>query len=339
VAAQDWIEKDFYKELGVEKTADEAEIKKSYRKLARKYHPDQNQGDAKAEAKFKSISEAYSVLSDKAQREEYDQIRAYAGGGARFAGGGGGAGASYEDLFGGMNFGGSTRRRSSNPYSGINLDDLFGFGGSSFDSQFGRYEDQIRTGQRGGQSRTRLDQPGQDIQAEITLPFRTAVEGDTVEFQVGSKTVKTRIPAGTKDGATLKLRGKGHPSTGSGPAGDLMLTVNVGKHPVYSLSGRNLKLTVPVTFPEAAAGATIDVPKLDGSTVKVRIPAGTPSGRTLRVKGAGVATPTVTGDMLVTVNVVVPDHLNEEAKEALAKFEKAVGEQNPREQLIKDALK
>jgi len=338
VAAQDWIEKDFYKELGVEKTADEAEIKKAYRKLARKYHPDQNAGDSKAEAKFKAVSEAYSVLSDKSQREEYDQIRSYAGGGARFAGGGSGAGASYEDLFGGMNFGGSSRRRtSSNPYSGINLDDLFGFGGSSFDSQFNRYEDQIRTGNRGGH--TRLDQPGQDINAELTLPFRTAVEGDTVEFAVDGKTVKTRIPAGTKDGATLKLRGKGYPSPGSGPNGDLLLTVHVGKHPVYSLSGRNLKLTVPVTFPEAAAGATIDVPKIDGSTVKVRIPAGTPSGRTLRVKGAGVVTPNATGDMLVTVNVVVPSHLNSEAKEALAKFADLIGNENPRDQLMQDAAK
>jgi molecular chaperone DnaJ len=332
------MEKDFYKELGVEKTADEAEIKKAYRKLARKYHPDQNQGDAKAEAKFKAVSEAYSVLSDKSQRDEYDQIRAYAGGGARFAGGGGGAGASYEDLFGGMNFGGSSRRRTSNPYSGINLDDLFGFGGSNFDNQFNRYEDQIRTGSR-GQTRSRLDQPGQDINAELTLPFRTAVEGDTVEFAVDGKTVKTRIPAGIKDGATLKLRGKGQPSAGSGPNGDLMLTVHVGKHPVYSLSGRNLKITVPVTFPEAAAGATIDVPKIDGSTVKVRIPAGTPSGRTLRVKGAGVVTPNATGDMLVTVNVVVPEHLTSEAKEALAKFADLIGNENPRDQLLADAAK
>jgi len=339
VASQDWIDKDFYKELGVDKNADEATIKKSYRKLARKYHPDQNQGDKTAEAKFKTISEAYSVLSDKEQRAEYDQIRAYAGGGARFmpgSGGSAGGGASYEDLFGGMNFGGASRRRSSNPYAGINLDDLFGFGGSSFDSQFNRYEDQIRTG---GTSRTRLDQPGQDINAEMTLPFRTVVEGDTIEFTVDGRTVKARIPAGTKDGSTLKLRGKGHPSAGTGPNGDLLLTVHAEKHPVYSLNGRNLKLTVPITFTEAALGATIDVPKLDGSTVKVRIPAGTPSGRTLRVKGAGVVTPTVTGDMLVTVNVVVPSHLNDEAKAALEKFAKAAGDQNPREKLIADAAR
>jgi molecular chaperone DnaJ len=337
------MDKDFYKELGVEKTADEATIKKSYRKLARKYHPDQNQGDAKAEAKFKAVSEAYSVLSDKSQRDEYDQIRAYAGGGARFmpGAGGGGGGASYEDLFGGMSFGGSSRgRRASNPYGGINLDDLFGFGGSSFDNQFNRYEDQIRNGGSTGYgSRASINQPGEDIRAEVNLDFRSAVEGYTGEFSVAGRTVKTRIPAGVKDGATLKIKGKGYASPGSGPAGDLLLTVNIGKHPVYELSGRNLKLTVPITFTEAAIGATIEVPKIDGSMVKVRIPAGTPNGRTLRVKGGGVVTPTATGDMLVTVNVTVPQNLSDEAKELLTKFDAAAGQQNIRESLITDAAK
>jgi molecular chaperone DnaJ len=341
VASQDWIEKDFYKELGVDKTADEATIKKAYRKLARKYHPDQNAGDKAAEAKFKSVAAAYAVLSDKEQRSEYDQVRAYAGGGARFTGGSQGSSAGgYEDLFGGMNFGTSSypRRRSTGAFEGINLDDLFGFGGSSFDSQFNRYEEQIRNPGSTG-ARTTLNRPGEDIKAEITLPLRTAVEGDTVELSVAGRTVKTRVPAGTKDGATLKLRGKGYGSPGDGPNGDLLLTVHVSKHPVYTMSGRNLRLTVPVTFAEAALGAIVDVPKLDGSTVKVRIPAGTPNGRTLRVPNAGVETSAGTGALLVTVSVQVPENLNETAKQALTDFEKAVGEQNVREQLIADARK
>ncbi|MCL1800994.1 MAG: DnaJ domain-containing protein, partial [Promicromonosporaceae bacterium] len=250
MASQDWIEKDFYKELGVEKTADDAAIKKAYRKLARKYHPDQNAGDNKAETKFKAVTEAYSVLSDSAQRKEYDQIRAYAGGGARFMPGSGGASGmgGYEDLFGGMFGGGGGSRRQtsgSNMFGGMNLDDLFGYGGTSFDNQFNRYEDQIR-GQ--GYGRTTMNRPGEDINAEITLPFRTAIEGDTVEMTIDGKNLKTRVPAGTKDGATLKLRGKGYPSPGDGPNGDLLLTVHVGPHPVYSLSGRNLKITVPISF-------------------------------------------------------------------------------------------
>jgi molecular chaperone DnaJ len=336
LAAQDWIEKDFYKELGVEKSADDATIKKAYRKLARKYHPDQNPGDNAAEAKFKSVSEAYSVLSDKSQRSEYDQIRSYAGGGPRFMPGAGG-GASAEDLFGGM-FGGSSRPRSSSrgSFAGMNLDDLFGYGGSSFDSQFNRYEDQIRN-QSGGRPRARMDQPGESINAEVTLPFRTAVEGDTVELTVAGKNVKVRIPAGIKDGGTLRVPGKGYASPGTGPKGDLNLTVNVTKHPVYSMQGRNLKINVPVTFAEAAAGATIDIPKIDGSSVKLKIAPGTPTGRTMRVKDAGVKTAQGTGDLLVTVNVSVPKNLSDEAKDLLAKFAELSNEGDVREKLVEEA--
>lgn len=354
MAAQDWIDKDFYKDLGVEKTADEQTIKKAYRKAARKYHPDQNPGDKKAEAKFKEVSEAYSVLSDKTQRAEYDQIRQFAGGGARFAPGSGGA--SAEDLFGMFGGGapGGGRRTSfssggGSPFSGINLDDLFG-GGSSFPrysrstggfsglGDQGVDDDFYNQWKAGGRtSSARPVTAGEDIAAEVTLPFRTAAEGDTVELTVGGRNVKTRIPAGIKDGAKVRVRGKGLASGTGGPAGDLVLTVHVSKHPVYMMSGNNLRLTVPVTFVEAALGATIEVPKLDGTTVKLKVPAGTPSGRTLRVKGAGVAASKGTGDLLVTVNVEVPTRLNAEAKEKLTAFDQAVGTQDPRQSLMAEA--
>lgn len=355
MAAQDWIDKDFYKELGVTKTSDDQAIKKAYRKLARQYHPDQNPGDKKAEAKFKDISEAYAVLSDKTQRAEYDQIRQYAGGGARFmpgAGGGGARGGNFDDMFGSMFGGGGMpgagRRSSFSSGGGINFEDLFsnfGSPSSSYRSRAqspyadtGAVDDDFYNDWRSGRSSVgSAPRSGQDISAEVSLPFRTAAEGDTVELTVDGRTVKTRVPAGIKDGAKLRLRGKGQAAPSGGPAGDLILTVHVGKHPVYAMSGKNLKITVPVTFSEAAAGATIEVPKLDGSTVKVKVPPGTPSGRTLRVKGAGVQASSGAGDLLVTVNVEVPERLSAEAKEKLAAFDAAVGAQNPRENLMAEA--
>ena len=356
MAAQDWIDKDFYKELGVTKGADDTEIKKSYRKLARKYHPDQNPGDKKAEAKFKDISEAYAVLSDKEQRAEYDQIRQFAGGGARFMpGGGGGYGggssAGFDDMFGSM-FGGGMpgggRRTAYSSGGGINLEDLFSnFGSPStsyrsrtqspFADSAGVDDDYYNNWRSGRGSVGGAPQSGQDIAAEVTLPFRTAAEGDTVELTVGGRTVKARVPAGIKDGAKLRLRGKGNPSPNGGSPGDIVLTVHVGKHSVYSMSGKNLKITVPVTFVEAAAGATIEVPKLDGSTVKVKVPPGTPSGRTLRVKGAGVQAASGAGDLLVTVNVEVPKNLSADAKEKLEAFAAAVGQDDPRANLMSEA--
>ena len=357
MAAQDWIDKDFYKDLGVEKTADEQTIKKAYRKAARKYHPDQNPGDKKAEAKFKEVSEAYSVLSDKSQRAEYDQIRQFAGGGPRFAPGAGGAGA--EDLFGMFGCGGHGGGRRTtfstggggSPFGGINLDDLFGGGGFSsprYTSRTGGAgfgdtgvdDDFYNQWKAGGRTtNARPVTAGDDISAEVTLPFRTAAEGDTVELTVASKNVKTRIPAGIKDGAKVRVRGKGYASGTGGPAGDLVLTVHISKHPVYSMQGNNLRITVPVTFAEAALGATIEVPKLDGSTVKLKVPSGTPSGRTLRVKGAGVVTSKGTGDLLVTVNVEVPSRLNADAKEKLSEFAAALGTQDPRQKLMAEARK
>lgn len=311
MASQDWLEKDFYQILGVSKDADEAEIKKTYRKLARKFHPDSNQGDAAAEAKFKEISEAYSVLSDKEERAEYDQIRAMGAGGARFTAGGHG-GQGFDDVFGGMFGGGGGRNAQYGFQQGGGYEDIFNmFGG----------------GPRGPQK-------GQDIAASTTIDFETAVNGETVTLQTSHGNVKVKIPAGVSNGQKIRVRGKGNPSPNGGSAGDLMLTVTVRKHPVFERDGLNLKFKLPVTFTEAVLGATVEVPTLGGSTVKLRVQPGTPSGRVLRVKGRGVKTAKGTGDLLAEVQVAVPSHLSAEAKEALEAFQQVEPQEDPRADLI-----
>lgn len=323
MASQDWLEKDFYKILGVPQDASDADIKKAYRKLARKWHPDQNPGDAAAEQKFKDIGEANSVLSDPAKRQEYDQIRQMVGGGARFtAGGPGGAGGAggFEDLFGSMfgggGGGGQNVRFSTGGGEQINLDDILGqFGGGSYGSPYSGYQ----TGPR----------KGADLEARTTLSFRDAAAGETVSLQAADgQTIKTRIPAGVKDGQTIRLRGKGQPSPNGGQPGDLLLHVTVQPHPVFHRDGNNLTVDLPVTFAEAALGATVAVPTLSGKTVKVKIKAGTPSGRKLRVKGQGIQGKNGAGDLIATVQVVVPEKLHGDAKKAvetLAEQDKSQG--------------
>ncbi len=312
MASQDWLEKDFYKILGVSKDVSDAELKKTYRKLAREYHPDSKPGDTAAEARFKEISEAYSVLSDKEQRSEYDQIRAMGAGGARFTAGGAG-GQGFDDIFGGMFGGAGGRNTQFNFQQGGDYEDIF--------SMFG-----------GGAPRG--PQKGQDTNATTTIDFETAVNGKTVTLQSTSGTVKVKIPAGVADGQKIRVKGKGQPSPTGGPAGDLLLTVTVRKHPVFERDGLNLKFKLPVTFTEAVFGATVEVPTLGGPSVKLKVQPGTPSGRVLRVKGRGVKTSKGTGDLLAEVQVAVPSNLSAEATEALEAFRKVEPKENPREDLI-----
>ena len=324
MTGQDWLEKDFYSVLGVPKDADAATIKKAYRKLAREMHPDHNPGDAKAEARFKDVGEAYAVLSDTEQRGQYDQLRAMAGG-ARFTSGGRGANGGFEDVFGGMFGGGAApgggRVRYSSSQGGFEdlLGGLFGNGGAA-------------GFQRGPQA-------GADLAATVTMPFRQAVEGSQVSLNVEGRTVNARIPAGVRDGQKIRLRGKGRPGDMGAPAGDLVVTVNVTPHPVFSLDGDNLRITVPVAFDEAALGATIEVPTLDGSTVRVKVPEGTPSGRVLRVKAKGVQAAKGAGDLLVTVQVVVPQRLSHAAREAVQAFGIATSSEDVRAGLLDSARK
>lgn len=322
MASQDWFDKDFYKVLGVSKDASEAELKKVYRKLAREFHPDSNQGNAKAEAKFKEISEAYSVLSDKEQRAEYDQIRAM-GSGARFSAGGPQGG--FDDAFSGFGRGGGQQ---------------FNFQGGGFeDILWGMFGGGGRFGQSSGGFRGYGGpQKGQDLVSSVTIDFFEAFHGDTMSLTTSEgRTVKVKIPAGVADAQKIRLRGKGYPSPDGGEAGDIVLTVKVKKHPVFDRDGLNIKVNVPVTFVEAALGATIEVPTPDGETVKLKVAPGTPSGRSLRVKGRGIKTAKGTGDLLAVIQIAVPSHLDDAAREALEQFSAVAPTENPRADLLSEA--
>ena len=330
MASQDWFEKDFYAILGVPADADSAAIKKAYRKLARTLHPDQRPGDKAAEKRFKEIGEAYAVLSAPEERKQYDAIRSMSHGGARFTSGGpGGGGAGFEDVFsnlfggggGGGGRGGNVRFNTGRGGAGQpNFEDLLG-------GMFGP-EGQQGYGGFGAPAGPRR---GEDIEARTTLSFRNAVEGSTVTLSTadGSR-ITARIPVGVKDGQKIRLRGKGNPGDQGAPAGDLMLTVQVEKHPVFGREGDNLTVDLPVTFAEAALGATVSVPTLSGDPVKVRIAAGTPNGRVLRVKGRGIAAKSHTGDLLAKVTVAIPQRLSDKAREAVEVLRAEDADADPR---------
>ena len=301
MASQDWIEKDFYKILGVSKDVSDADLKKAYRKLAKDNHPDLHPGDSAAEARFKDISEAYDVLSDAEQRREYDAIKAM-GGGARFQAGGQGAG--FEDVFSNL-FGGGGFQGGGFPGFG-------GFGG------FG-------------------PQRGQDLSTTASINFIDSVNGTTVKLNLRNESVSVKVPAGIQDGQKLKVKGKGQPSPNGGPAGDLVVTIKVKPHAVFTRDGDNIRVSVPVTYAEATLGATIEVPVLGGDPVKLKVAAGTPNGRTLRVKGKGVQFGSRQGDLLATVEVMVPGHLPAKAKKLLEQFDAELPDENPRQDLISRA--
>ncbi|MFC4589040.1 molecular chaperone DnaJ [Sphaerisporangium corydalis] len=391
MSTKDYLEKDYYAVLGVSKTATAEEIKKAYRRLARKYHPDANQGNTETEAKFKQVSEAYDILSDTKRRKEYDEARTlfgsglggYAGGGAPR--GGGGFPFEFGDLFGGSAQGGGG--------TGERIGDLFG-------GLFNR-------GGRPTTSTTSRPRRGQDIESEVTLSFNEAVDGTTVSLRLttasactachgtgakagttprvcptcegtgaasrnlgnfafsepcrdckgrgllvddpcpvcegsgrgkSTRTLQARIPAGVADGQRIRLKAKGAPGENSGPAGDLYVLVHVKAHSVFGRSGDNLTITVPVTYTEAALGAEIRVPILQGLPVTLRIPEGTPNGRTFRVRGRGVTRKDGTkGDLLVTVEVAVPQHLGEKERSALEELRSASDGIDPRAELLKQA--
>ena len=328
----DWFDKDFYKTLGVSKDASDAEIKKAYRKLARKYHPDANPGDEKAEEKFKEIGQAHQVLSDKESRAQYDQVRAM-GGGARFSAGAGGpggaAGGGFDDVFSDL-FGGGGRTRTRTTYGGggdvpPDLADLLGGFGGGFGGGggYGGYQPPVKGG---------------DIKSSTTLSFTEAIDGASVKLNMpGGKPLTVRTPIGVKDGQKIRLAGKGKASPNGGEPGDVILTVHVSPHPVFTRDGDNLRMDLPISFDEAALGAEIKVPTLGGMPVKVKVAPGTPSGRTLRVRGKGVKTKKGTGDLLATVEIVAPKNLSKEAKQAVESFKAATEGEDPRAGLLDKA--
>ena len=368
MSTQDYLEKDYYKTLGVAKNDDPSTIKKAYRKLARDLHPDKNPGNAEAEAKFKDVSEAYDVLSDPAKRKEYDEARELFGsGGFRRGPAGGGTGTfDMSDLFGpGSNlgdmfsdlFGGSTPGRSARPQpmrgSDVAADVRLDFieaahgttlplqlsgpaacktcGGSGAAPGSGMHTCPV-CGGAGSVMRNQggfaLREPCRECRGSGQIPDNVCPECRGSGTTNQTRTITVRVPAGVRDGAKLRIAGKGNPGSLGGPAGDLFVTVWVAPHPLFARSGDNLTLTVPITFTEAALGTTLRVPTLDGA-VSLKVAPGTPSGRTLRVRGRGIATSKKTGDLLVTVEVAVPARLSGEARDALEKYQ-AVATDDPR---------
>jgi molecular chaperone DnaJ len=297
MAAKDLYEKDFYKVLGVDKNAPADEIKKKYRSLARDLHPDKNQGDPAREEKFKAVSEAYDILSDSKKRAEYDEARAmFERGGFRAPTGGNFQGGDFSDIFGG-----------GNPQ------DIFAnlFGGG------------MRRGPR----------KGSDLQTEATISFKESIFGTTLDLKLntdgnGPQSISARVPAGVNDGAKIRVKGKGAPGE-AGP-GDLFIELHVKPHATFSRKGENLLLTLPVTFAEAALGADIKVPTLSGDDVTVRLAAGTPTGRVLRVKGRGIKKGAITGDLLITVEVQVPRRVEGKALDAIKAFAEATADHDIR---------
>jgi len=284
MAAKDLYEKDLYTILGVKKSDSDDVIKKQYRKLSKELHPDATKGDKKLEERFKEVSEAYEVLSDPKKRAEYNEMRdLYKSGGMRGGpmGGGGFQGGGFQDIFGG----------------GGDPQDIFStlFGG----------------GRRGPSK-------GADLQTEATISFRDSIFGSEINLRLERETITTRVPAGVKDGSKIKLKGRGAPGQ-AGP-GDLFVIIHVTKHPVFTRDEDNLLMTLPVTFAEAALGADIAVPTLDGEEVKVRLAPGTSNGKVLRVKGRGITRNHHTGDLLITIDVVVPQRVDGKAKKALEDF-------------------
>ncbi len=283
MAAKDLYEKDLYTILGVKKSDTDATIKKQYRKLSKELHPDATKGDKKLEERFKEVSEAYEVLSDPKKKAEYNEMRdLYKSGGMRGGPQSGGfqGAGGYQDIFGG------------------------GDPQDIFSTLFG--------GGRRGPSK------GADLQTEATISFRDSIFGSEINLRLERETITTRVPAGVKDGSKIKLKGRGAPGQ-AGP-GDLFVIIHVTKHPVFTRDEENLLMTLPVTFAEAALGADIAVPTLDGEEVKVRLAPGTANGKILRVKGRGITRNHKTGDLLITIDVVVPQRVDGKAKKALEDF-------------------
>ena len=310
MAAKDLYEKDFYAILGVEKNAEAAAIKKVYRKLARDLHPDANKGDAKLEERFKEVSEAYDILSDPKKRAEYDEARSlFARGGFRKPQGG----AQYSSSQHSAHFQSSTG-------------DMFG-GGDINDMLSGLFG-----------NRQRGPRKGQDLQTETTISFRDSVVGTQISLRVNGATVKANIPASIEDGKRIILKGKGGAGQPGAPAGDLYIEIHVTPHPIFTRKGDNLSLTLPITFAEAALGGDVEVPTLSGELVKVRLAAGTANGRTLRVKGHGLAKKSGGhGDLFVTVEVAVPQRLDAKERALIEEFQTLTANEDLRADFVAKA--
>jgi len=292
---------DLYSVLGVAKTASADEITKAYRKLAKKLHPDLNPGDTVAEAKFKEISHAYSILNDEDKRGQYDRGEIDASGQERpearyyreYAGGPGGAryhsSAGYEDMG--------------------DFSDIFG-------DMFGRGAGMGGRGQRGG---ARFSMAGQDAQYHLNIPFLDAVNGTKTRITLADgSTLDVTIPPGVNEGQVLRLKGKGHPGLGEGPPGDALVEVGVMPHDVFKREGNDIVVELPISLDEAVLGGKVEIPTIGGK-VAMTVPAGANSGQTLRLKGRGVKGK---GDQLVKLVVAMPSKVDDELKQFIEEWKK-----------------
>lgn len=371
MSSSDWASKDFYKVLGVRKDASAADIKKAYRSLARAHHPDSNPNNKQAEERFKEVSEAYSVLSSPEKRKDYDEQRTLFGqfsGGFRQGGAPGGGVNDFDisDLLGGIfggGRGGRTRPRGAQPRRGgdVETEATITFEqsveGATLPLRMTSDEacptcngtgarpgtvpkvcskcqgSGMQTGASGGLFA--MTEPCEQCRGRGLVVENPCVTCRGSGRAATSRTMQVKVPAGVKDGQRIRLRGKGGKGEAGGPDGDLLLQVHVENHKLFGRKGDNLTITVPVTFDEAALGAEIQVPTIGGTPVKIRIPAGTPNGRTFRARGKGAPHKSGgIGDLLVTVDVKVPDELSEEERAAVEAYRAARAGINPRDALF-----
>ncbi|MDP6633539.1 MAG: DnaJ C-terminal domain-containing protein [Phycisphaerae bacterium] len=300
--------RDYYEVLGVGRSASDAEIKRAYRKLARKYHPDVNK-DSGAEEKFKEATEAYEILSDSKKRQVYDQF-GHAGG-PRMSGG---AGGGFQDFFSG-GFGG----RSGGGFMGMGLDDIL----------------QALRGKMGGSQRRRpRRKPNLDIEQPVKLEFLEAALGTTVPILVRrgdgrsgkTETIEVKIPPGVRNGARIRVRGQG--SEHRGDKGDMYILISVKDHPFFTARGNDITVELPISITEAALGAKVDVPTIDGMTT-VTIPSGASSGQRLRLRKKGVPSASGRGDQFVLIKIVVGKHISSKGRKLLEEYQ-ACEQPNPR---------
>ncbi|MCH5184896.1 MAG: molecular chaperone DnaJ [Oscillospiraceae bacterium] len=363
--------RDYYEVLGINKNADDAEIKKAYRKAAKKYHPDFNPDNKEAEAKFKEINEAYEVLSDSGKRARYDKFGHagvdpnYGGGGSGYGGGFGGGFGGFEDifgdlgdLFGGFGFGGSSRRNGPKRGADIKYTVELTFEeaalGCEKEINVTRQENCTSCGGSGAKSGTtpetcsRCNGSGQ-VRVQQRTPFGTISNVSTCSFCGGTgkiikdkcpdcrgtggvrvtKKINVKIPAGINEGQSIQMSGQGETGQRGGPRGNLFVGIRIKNHPIFERKNYDILITIPITFVQAALGATIKVPTLNG-IVEYEIPEGTQTGSRFRLRGKGIKKLNSNdfGDLYVTVNIEVPKNLSEKQKSLLREFDGGVTEKN-----------